>query len=53
VRIGSLYSGIGGLCWATERATGGSVAWQLDLVGADVRRRHFPDALQVEADDRS
>lgn len=48
--IGSLFSGIGGLDLACEWAGLGSTAWQLDLVNADVRRRHFPDALQVEAD---
>ena len=47
---GSLYSGIGGLDWACETALGCSSAWQLDLTGADVRRRHWPDALQVESD---
>lgn len=48
--IGSLFSGIGGLDIAVEWATGSSVAWQLDLTGADIRRRHWPDARQIEAD---
>jgi len=48
--LGSLYSGIGGLDVAAERALGARTAWQLDQVGAAVRRRHWPDALQVEAD---
>lgn len=48
--LGSLYSGIGGLDVACEWAFSARTAWQLDLVGADVRRRHWPDALQVEAD---
>ena len=50
MKVGSLYSGIGGLDWATETALGCLTAWQLDLTGADVRRRHWPDALQIEAD---
>jgi len=50
VIVGSLFAGIGGLDWACETALGCSTAWQLDLTGADVRRRHWPDALQVEAD---
>ena len=49
MRIGSLYAGIGGLDLAVESVTGGRVVWQLDQVGADVRRRHWPEALQVEA----
>ena len=50
MKVGSLFAGIGGLDWACEIALGCSTAWQLDLTGADVRRRHWPDALQVEAD---
>lgn len=42
MRLGSLYSGIGGLDIACEWAWGCRSVWQLDLVGADVRRRHWP-----------
>jgi site-specific DNA-cytosine methylase len=52
-RIGSMFAGLGGLDLACEWEFGGTTAWQLDLVGADIRRRHFPDALQVEADVRT
>lgn len=48
--IGSMYSGIGGLDLACEWALGARTAWQLDRVGAEVRRRHWPEALQVQAD---
>jgi DNA (cytosine-5)-methyltransferase 1 len=50
ITIGSLYAGIGGLDLACEWGVGGCTVWQLDQVGADVRRRHWPDALQIEAD---
>ena len=50
MRAGSLFSGIGGLDIACEWAFGASTVWQLDLVGEAIRRRHFPDALQVTAD---
>ena len=52
-RIGSMFAGLGGLDLACEWELGGTTAWQLDLVGADIRRRHFPNALQVEADVRT
>jgi len=39
MRIGELYAGVGGLGQAAELAFDASTAWQLDLVGADVRRR--------------
>ena len=50
MRQGSLFSGIGGLDLAVEDAMDAATAWQLDLVNAAIRRRHFPDAVQVEAD---
>ena len=53
MKIGSLFSGIGGLDVAVEHVFQARTAWQLDLVGADVRRRHWPDALQVASDVRT
>lgn len=50
MRIGELFAGIGGLGIAARWAFGGSVAWQADLVGEKVRRRHFPEAVQVVGD---
>lgn len=50
MRIGSLFSGIGGLDWACEAAFGGETIWQLDQVNAAVRARHWPNALQITAD---
>ena len=50
MRIGSLFSGIGGLDWACEAAFGGETVWQLDQVNAAVRARHWPNALQITAD---
>jgi len=50
VRIGSLYAGTGGLDLAAEWALDAETVWQLDLVGAAMRQRHWPDALQVETD---
>lgn len=52
MRIGSLFSGIGGLDLACVWALDAHTVWQLDLVGAEVRRRHWPDALQIEGDVR-
>ena len=52
MRIGSLFAGIGTADLAVEHALGARPAWQLDVVGAAVRRRHWPGALQVEADVR-
>lgn len=51
-RIGELFAGIGGLGIAAQWTLGGSVAWQADLVGEKVRRRHFPEAVQVVGDVR-
>lgn len=50
MRIGSLFSGIGGLDWACEAAFNGETVWQLDQVNAAVRARHWPNALQITAD---
>ena len=49
-----MFAGLGGLDLAAEWAfPGSSTSWQLDQTLADVRRRHWPDALQVEADVRT
>lgn len=48
--IGSMFAGIGGLDLACEWALDARTVWQLDQVGAKVRRRHWPDALQIEGD---
>lgn len=48
-----MFAGCGGLDLAAEWALGGRSVWQLDQVLADVRRRHWPEALQVEADVRT
>ena len=49
--IGSMFSGLlGGLDIACERVFDAETAWQLDITGASVRRRHWPGVLQVEAD---
>ena len=50
MRIGSLYSGIGGLDLACEWVFDADTVWQLDMVGEDVRRRHWPRARQVVGD---
>ena len=47
-----MFAGIGAADLAVEHALGATPSWQLDVVGAAVRRRHWPDALQVEADVR-
>lgn len=49
-RAGSLFSGIGGLDLAVEHVFGAHTAWQLDLVGHEVRAVHWPEAVQVVAD---
>lgn len=49
---GSLFAGIGGLDLAVGRVFGSATAWQLDLTGHEVRRRHWPRARQVVADIR-
>lgn len=48
-----MFAGLGGLDVACEWSFGAETAWQLDLTGAAIRRRHFPDAVQVEADVRT
>ena len=53
MKIGSLFAGYGGLDAAAERAFDARTSWQLDLVGAQVRQRHWPDARQIEADVRT
>lgn len=50
LRIGSMYAGIGGLDLACEWALNGRTVWQLDKVNEDVRRRHWPDAVQTVGD---
>lgn len=49
MRIGSLFAGVGGLDLGVEWTTGARTVWQLDRTLADVRARHWPDALQVTA----
>lgn len=48
--VGSLFSGLGGLDVACEWQWGAHTAWQLDLTGERIRRRHWPDAIQVVGD---
>ena len=50
--IGSLCAGIGGLDLAIEARSEARVAWQADLVGEDIRARHWPDATQLVGDIR-
>ena len=51
LRVGSMYAGLGGLDLAVEAAYAHlgdvEVAWQLDLTGHEVRRRNWPEALQI------
>lgn len=50
---GSLFAGLlDGKALALEVEGHGRTAWQLDTVGARVRGRHWPDAVQVSADVR-
>lgn len=52
MRLGSLFAGLGGLDLACEWGLGATAAWQLDLVGHHVRRRHWPSATQHAIDIR-
>jgi DNA (cytosine-5)-methyltransferase 1 len=52
VRIGSLFAGLGGLDLAAEWALGARTAWQADLIGHEVRARHWPGAAQLAGDVR-
>lgn len=46
MRIGSLFSGVGGLDLAVEAVTGGTTAWQSEVgsYASAVLRKRFPDA---------
>lgn len=50
MRIGSLFSGVGGLELGLERAGWGSVAWQaeIDPFCRGVLKTHWPNATQVQ-----
>lgn len=53
IRVGSMFAGIGGAELAVAAVLPQAhPVWQLDLHNADVRARHWPDAVQITDDVR-